>query len=137
MLHACETGRKHGDARVTKLYSPEVLALALENGIPESDLELIINGCSGGFSWAYRLMFGRAPSCEGCCDLHDLRYQLGGGAAERKAADVELHDCARASGNFPPGFKGAMRKLWRACRAWVMYCAVRVFGGSKKHWAGS
>lgn len=125
-----------GSAGAQLAYEPDVLQLAAKNGIPEADLPMIINGCSGGFSWAYRLMFGRAPSCEKCCDLHDLHYQLGGEAAERKAADRELLECARYAGKFPPGLISICRKAWRSLRAWVMYFAVRFCGGSKRYWAG-
>ena len=110
------------------MYAPEVLALAEENGIPAEDLPLIINGCSGGFSMAYRLAMGRAPSCEACCNMHDLRYQLGGTGEERKAADRALRDCAAKAGSFPDGWRGDARRIWRKIRADVLYVTVRVFG---------
>lgn len=113
-------------------YGPEVIALAAKNGIAVEELPLIINGCSGGFSVAYFLFFGRKPSCEDCCNMHDLRYQLGGSAADRKQADKELRKCAANAGNFPAGWQGAARFLWRGFRAWVMYAAVRLFGG--RYW---
>lgn len=117
---------------MVKEYSPAVLALAEENGIPAGDLPIIINGCSGGFSKFYRLAFSRMPSCESCCDLHDLHYQLGGSRAARKAADVELRKCAMQAGLFPAGISGKARRVWRWLRAWIMYGAVRAFG--RRYW---
>lgn len=102
-----------------KQYSAAVLAYASECGIDRDELPLIINGCSGGLSLVYALA-GRRISCEDCCDLHDLRYQVGGDAADRLAADRELRECAGSAGG------------WRRARAWVMYAAVRVFGG--RYW---
>ena len=90
------------------------------NGIDIDELPGIVDGCSGGLSWAYSLA-GRRISCEHCCDLHDQRYQLGGTPAQRLDADRELCDCAAAGG-------------WRTVRAWVMYAAVRLFG--VPHWGG-
>ena len=115
-----------------RVYGRELLALAAANGIPADDLPLIVNGCSGGFSFAYALAFGRVPSCEDCCDIHDLHYQLGGSKADRKRADQALRDCAASAGSFPPGWKGAARRYWRKFRANIMYYAVRLFGG--RYW---
>lgn len=117
-----------------KTYSPDVIALAAAHGIPESELPLHINGCSGGLSWVYRLAFGRDISCEDCCDMHDLLYTLGKKAGTRKQADQQLRDCARKAGNFPPGVIGVVRKIWRWARAWAMYAAVRICGA--KYWEG-
>mgnify|MGYP003623734905 CR=1 FL=1 len=133
-------------------YCVSVKNLAAASGICESELPLIINGCSGGFSAVYKVAFGRKPSCEDCCDLHDLRYQLGGNAAERKAADRELRRCAVNAGKPIPGWledirekrprRAALfalvpplRKAGRFCRAWVMYAAIRLLGG--RYWSES
>ena len=134
---------------MSRAYSDKVLALAALHKIPASDLPLIINGCSGGFSRFYWLAFGRAASCEHCCDLHDLRYQLGGDAANRAKADAELRRCAIESGKPVPGWLSAMRgqfpktallfiwlpllrRIFRWLRAWAMFGAVRAFG--KRYW---
>ena len=138
--------------RLVRDYAPAVLDFAAANGIPAEDLPLIINGCSGGFSRAYHLVFGRAVSCEWCCDLHDLQYQIGGDKAERKAADRELRRCAVNAGKPIPGWledirekrprRAALfalvpplRKAGRFCRAWVMYAAIRLLGG--RYWSES
>lgn len=118
---------------MSKVYSPPVLAMAAANGIAEDELPLIINGCSGGLSWVYGLV-GREISCIDCCDMHDLQYQLGGTAIARREADKELRACAACAGHFPPGWKGRVRRVWRRCRAQIMYVAVRLFGG--RYWAG-
>ena len=101
-------------------YSSAVIALAAERGIDADELPLIINGCSGGLSWGYALA-GRRISCEHCCDLHDLRYPLGGTRCDRGEADRELRDCAAVGG-------------WRTARAWGMFVAVRCCGWL--FWAG-
>lgn len=146
-----------------KHYSLGVIALATCYSVPLDDLPLYINGCSGRMSWFYRIAFGRAPSCEDCCDMHDLRYTLGDKAGTRKDADKELRLCAARAGKGVPGWledwrdkaqnsaglftrakyraggllfawlPGARQK-WRGIRAWGMYAAVRAFGRS--HWAG-
>ncbi len=76
---------------------------------------------SGGVSWAYGLA-GRRISCEGCCDIHDLDYQLGGSGKDRRAADKRLRQCMAAPGG------------WKAARAWLMWAAVRLCGW--RYWAG-
>ena len=110
------------------MYSEDVLALAKARGITAEELPLIINGCSGGLSAVYALAFDRTPSCEECCYLHDLLYQLGGTAEDRKRADKALRDCAAGAGSFPAGWVGVTRKVWRHIRAALMYGAVRLFG---------
>lgn len=102
-------------------YSASVIAHALKRGIDPDELPLICDGCSGGLSWVYALG-GRHISCEDCCNIHDIDYQLGGSAAERADADKRLRDCSGERGG------------WRKCRAWVMWAAVRLCGG--RYWAG-
>lgn len=116
-----------------KIYSKEVLDLADKHGISHEDLPIIIDGCSGGLSWIYKLALGQAPSCEQCCNAHDLRYFIGKVEGTRKQADQKLRDSSKAIGYFPDGWKGTVRKVWRWFRAWVMYIAVRLFG--KNHWS--
>lgn len=115
-------------------YAPDLLALAAAHGISPDELPLVVNGCSGGLSRLYALA-GRDISCVDCCDRHDLLYQLGGSARDRKAADRELRACAAAAGSFPPGWRGYVRRLWRGFRAWGMYAVVRVCG--RWYWVGS
>lgn len=110
-------------------FSDETIVYAAERGITSDELSLIVNGCSGGLSWFYGIA-GRTLTCESCCDIHDIDYQLGGTAAERKIADIRLRDCVATS----VVNKGWLARLWAKTRAWVMYVAVRMFGG--RHWAG-
>lgn len=114
-------------------FSDKTIAYAAERGIDEDELPLIVDGCSGGLSKLYRLS-GKVLDCEGCCDLHDIDYQLGGTDNERKAADLRLRECAIAAVLNTNGTWGSMRRIWAKTRAWAMYWAVRLFGGS--HWAG-
>ena len=118
-----------------KHYAPDLVDFAMHCGIREGDLPLIVNGCSGGLSWVYRLTFGRDISCESCCDWHDLLYFLGGTASDRKRADQRLRTCARHAGHFPPGLTGSARRVWRWLRSWLMYLAVRLFG--RRYWGAS
>ena len=103
-------------------FDVETTAYAINRGITEDELPLVVNGCSGGISWMYTLG-GRHISCEGCCNRHDIDYQLGGTPANRKASDRRLRDCAGAAGR------------WKRVRAWAMWVAVRVAG--RWYWAGS
>ena len=73
------------------------------------------DGCSGGVSRAWRLVTGKAPPFEECCNNHDYAYWLGGTERRREAADRRLRMCVTAHG---------YKKL-----AWAMWLAVRIFGG--------
>ena len=136
---------------MNKQYSPAVLGLAERNGVGVEELPAIINGCSGGFSKFYWLAFNRACSCEVWCELHDLRYYIGGDKAARLYADKELRRGAKNAGKPVPGWLAAMRlqfpktallfcwvpavrKAWRWLRAWAMYAAVRAFGWCRFRW---
>ena len=92
------------------------------------DYESLSDGCSGGLSWVYTLG-GKQISCHWCCICHDFLYELGGGKAARKEADKLLRECAAKAGKFE-GWRAPFRRGWRWFRSWVMYVAVRVFGGS-------
>ena len=109
-------------------FSDKTIAYAAERGITSDELSLIVDGCSGGLSWFYGIA-DRVLVCEGCCDIHDIDYQLGGTAAERKIADIQLRECAAASA----ANSGWLVQSWAKTRAWVMYVAVRMFGG--RYWA--
>lgn len=71
------------------------------------------DGCSGGMSTVWRLVYKSPPPWEGCCDEHDKAYEQGGSPDLRAAADKKLYDCVRQKS---PGW------------ALVMYAAVRLFG---------
>ena len=102
-------------------YTQDVIDYAASKGLAADELPMIINGCSGGLSWLYALG-GRAISCERCCNIHDLDYQLGGSPAMRAEADKRLRHCAGAAGG------------WRVVRAWGMWVAVRLAG--RWYWGG-
>lgn len=85
------------------------------------------DGCSGGLSWAYALGGGKI-SCHHCCVLHDFLYEVGGSRDARKKADKLLRECAW--GTHSTG--GWLGRKWRQCRAWIMWAAVRMFGG--RYW---
>ena len=94
---------------------------------PEA-MAAIADGCSGKLTALYLFMWQRDISCRYCCDEHDLAYEEGGGAQERKQADIRLRQCAAVAGKFPSGLHGRARRVWRKARAWAMYAAVRLFG---------
>ena len=102
-------------------YDRKVIAHAAACGIAEDELPLIIDGCSGGVSWAYGLV-GKRPSFLPCCQIHDIDYQRGGSAADRADADRRFRECAGKRGG------------WRMARAWIMWAVLRVSG--EKSWAG-
>lgn len=87
------------------------------------------DGCSGGLSLWYERVLQTLISCHRCCVAHDFLYGWGGDRQDRMKADKLLRVCAAKSGNS----KGLCR-IWRIFRAWVMWAAVRVFGGSSHHW---
>lgn len=118
----------------------QIQALALTLGITTLDgkdlaaYEPLSDGCSGRLSWAYALV-GREISCHKACVAHDFLYEWGGNRKDRKKADRLLRLCAARSGFFPPGWKGRARRGWRLLRAWAMYAAVRLFGGTHFSWS--
>ena len=61
-------------------FSAATIAYAAARGLAEDELPLIIDGCSAGLSRLYAIA-GRDLACEGCSDIHDIDYQLGGTAA--------------------------------------------------------
>jgi len=77
---------------------------------------MIRDGCSGGMSWAWRTFLGYPPPWEGCCDIHDDAYAVGGDEWLRLQADYALFQCVCAKGK--PGW------------ALIMFMAVRVGGTS-------
>lgn len=121
-------------------YTAHALALARRQPGPGGDpwtLEHIrgcaitSDACSGGLSWFYKALMKQDISCHWCCVCHDFLYSVGGEARHRKAADILLRECAASAGKFS-GRRAPFRRVWRSFRAWVMYAAVRVFGG--RYW---
>ena len=118
----------------------EIKARARKYGITKLEhanldaYEPMSDGCSGGLSWLYELG-GTKISCHRACVAHDYLYDQGGTAKDRRKADKLLRWCAANSGDFS-GWQGPFRRVWRHCRAWVMYAGVRIFAGGEKHWAG-
>ncbi|MCK5307080.1 MAG: hypothetical protein KAJ73_00580 [Zetaproteobacteria bacterium] len=53
----------------------------------------VTDGCSGGMSKFWRLVFKRPPPWEGCCELHDIPYHTGGSRAYRLESDIMLMFC--------------------------------------------
>ncbi len=74
------------------------------------------DGCSGGMSWGWRLLFRRPPPWEGECIEHDHAYWLGGNRRLRLEADRIL--------------AGAVARCGYPIIAALMYYAVRVGGHS-------
>ena len=72
------------------------------------------DGCSGGMSASWRLIFRRAPPWEGECVEHDRAYHAGGTRAERVEADRIL--------------AAAVTRLGYPIIAAAMFYAVRVGG---------
>ena len=106
------------------------MGITFLDGVDLADYESLSDGCSGGLSWLYALG-GREISCHRCCVAHDFLYGWGGTDTDRKKADTLLRWCAAGSGS-----GGKIRRVWCAFRSWVMYVAVRLFGGGDNHWAG-
>ena len=75
------------------------------------DYPFTTDGCSGGLSFAWRLLFGSVTPWEDCCIEHDRVYWRGGTAASRRAADRALLACVRKKGYPAVGIL-----LWAAVR---------------------
>ncbi len=69
------------------------------------------DGCSGGMSASYRLLFRKPPPWEGCCVAHDRVYWQGGTADSRKQADKALYLCVKAR-----GYPTVAAAMWAAVR---------------------
>lgn len=82
--------------------------------VPQPPRRFATDGCSGGFSWAWRIVFREPPRFEGCCVRHDREYWADGPG--RAGADERLQACVAATGYPATGF--------------VMRAAVRVGGWS-------
>ncbi len=72
------------------------------------------DGCSGGMSALWYVLFESRPPWEYCCDEHDQAYAVGGTKEQRWAADRALLQCVTNNGH----------PIW----AFIMWCAVRVGG---------
>lgn len=72
------------------------------------------DGCSGGMSWAWRLIVGKAPPWEGLCVKHDRAYWAGGSRRQRREADAAL-----MAGVIQAGYPLIAR---------AMYASVRIGG---------
>ena len=77
------------------------------------------DGCSGGLSKTWKLIYGKYPPFQNCCQIHDYNYQIGGNADDRWAADIELFKCIHEYNVF-----------W----AYVAFFAVRIFGSLDMFW---
>jgi hypothetical protein len=78
------------------------------------DYPFTTDGCSGGLSFTWRLLFRSETPWEECCVDHDRLYWRGGTAAERRAADRAVRACVREKGH----------PVW----AVLLWAAVRVAG---------
>lgn len=91
----------------------------------EAKAALVTNGCSGGVSWAWKLLTGKAPGWEYCCDMHDLAYVQGGPREWRSWADAILRDCIleRRQSRW-------YQSVLNCIAAWAVWIGVRAGGGS-------
>jgi hypothetical protein len=78
------------------------------------DYPFTTDGCSGGMTLLWRLLFARVPPWEGSCVEHDKWYWRGGSAATRRMADREL--------------MASVTKRGYPFAAFLMYYAVRLGG---------
>jgi hypothetical protein len=81
---------------------------------PQPDYRFTSDGCSGGLSLFWRILFRESPSFEHCCVTHDFAYWRGGTSDERERADAVLWRCVTLIG----------RPTW----AWIMWAGVRPGG---------
>ena len=79
-----------------------------------TDFPFTTDGCSGGMSWAWKLVLRRPPPWEGACVEHDKSYWQSGTHHDKLVADRLL--ASRVAGEGYPVI------------AALMYYAVRVGG---------
>jgi hypothetical protein len=72
------------------------------------------DGCSGGMTALWRLLWRRDPPWNGACVEHDKAYWAGGSITDRRIADRNLMSAVTLNGH--PLF------------AFAMWCAVRIGG---------
>ena len=72
------------------------------------------DGCSGGMSFIYKLIFKKPPPWEEDCVEHDKSYHKGGSSKQRRKSDVKLM-CKVAKRGYPN-------------LAYCMFIAVRLGG---------
>jgi hypothetical protein len=72
------------------------------------------DGCSGGMTALWRLLWRRDPPWNGACVEHDKAYWAGGSITDRRVADRNLMSAVTLNGH--PLF------------AFAMWCAVRIGG---------
>ena len=72
------------------------------------------DGCSGGMSFIYKLIFRKPPPWEEDCKEHDVAYWKGGTSKQRRKADIKLMSKVAKRG-YPN-------------LAYCMYVAVRLGG---------
>ncbi|MFK8012815.1 MAG: hypothetical protein AB8B80_12300 [Marinicellaceae bacterium] len=69
------------------------------NGIPDFDVNLHSDGCSGGMSAIYKQLeflhqsYGKNLAWRNCCEIHDEAYYYGGSKEEKLIADEKLSIC--------------------------------------------
>ena len=90
------------------------------NRLSDEARNAAMDGCSGGVTWFYRTFLGRDIGCRYCCDEHDLAYEEGGSATDRRLADKRFRICVKESG--------------RSVRAWIFWGAVRLFAAPFWNW---
>lgn len=64
------------------------------------DYPFTTDGCSGWMTWTWRKVLRRDPPWEGCCEVHDKIYWVGGTAEERFKADCDLALCVSKTSRF-------------------------------------
>lgn len=137
----------------------DIVELANKLGIYSLDVKSLeefesqSDGLSGGVSKLYS-WFNKLISCHKAGVVHDYLYTIGGNTKNRRVADYLFCYSTALSGKFIPGwleelfnstnkYKLFLSRLlwwypfirlgWRCIRSYIMWIAVRIFGGNKKH----
>lgn len=76
---------------MTKLpFDPNDASNPPHDKIDPPDFAFTTDGCSGGMTAAWKLLFGKEPPWNDRCKEHDAQYWRGGSAADRRKADAAL-----------------------------------------------
>ncbi len=87
------------DFTIVQKNNANIKAWSKLEGIPEFNLALHSDGCSGGMSAIYsKLEFlhknnGKTLEWRHCCEIHDTAYYYGGSKKQKIIADEKLGSC--------------------------------------------
>jgi len=99
LISCSESSNQESHFNVLSPIKPQSEQWIKLTGIPEFNVKIHSDGCSGGMSLIYsKLTFlhkqnGKTLEWRNCCEIHDRAYYYGGSKLEKKQADTQLSQC--------------------------------------------